>query len=98
MFESLSESMRLWHKNNDGRAKLQHTFLTVTIVLVLAAGLIGLINPDLGQNILSFALVTASVFLINAVVWALLESAVLARLGGSNRRPTVAATARSRKK
>ena len=96
MFESLSESLKLWNKNNDDRAKLQHTFLFLVITLVILAGLFGLLNVELGQNILGLALVAGGVYLINSVAWALLQSFVLMRLS-SNRRSNQAPSRSSKK-
>lgn len=96
MFESLSESLKLWNKNNDDRAKLQHALMIVAVTLVVAAGLVGLLNVSLGQDILGFALVVAGVFLINSVAWALLQSFVIARISTSRR--STPAVSRSTKK
>ena len=96
MFESLSESLKLWNKNNDDRAKLQHAFLFLTIALVVLAGLIGLLNIELGQNILGLALVAGGVYLINAVAWALLQSFVLTHIS-SNRRNSPSSSRTSKK-
>ncbi len=80
MFESLRESLIKWNVDTDERVKLQHVYMAVAIGLVLCAGIVGLMNHDLGQNILVIAIISAGIFLANAVVWALLQSAVLSRL------------------
>lgn len=84
MFQSLRESLQTWNKTNSNHAKLQHTYVVLTVATVVLAGLVGLINYNLGQSILFGAIVLALVFITNAVVWALLESFVLSRFG---RRP-----------
>lgn len=81
MIDSIKESLRKWHTKYDSRAKLQHTYIVSAIGLVLAAGVIGLVNRSMGQNILVAAIIGAGAFLTNAVVWSLLQSAVLSRLG-----------------
>jgi len=80
MFESIKEALISWQSKTDERVKLQHLYIALALVLLLIAGVIGLINRDLGQNILAIAIVSAAMFLINAVVWSLLQSAVLSRL------------------
>lgn len=79
MFESLKQSLSQWQSRTNERVKLQHTYLAVAIGLLLVAGIIGLVNHNLGQNILAAAIVSATIFIINAVTWSLLQSAVLAR-------------------
>jgi len=80
MFESLKESLAKWNTGTDARVKLQHVYMTASVGLVFLAGLVGLINHSMGQNILIVAIISAGVFLANAVVWALLQSAVLSRI------------------
>jgi cell division protein FtsW (lipid II flippase) len=80
MFETFKESLLSWNSKNDGRVKLQHAYIISAAILLLIAGVIGLINRELGQTILTVSIVCASLFLINAVVWSLLQSAVLSRI------------------
>lgn len=81
MLQSLKESLQTWNKAHDDRAKLQHTYIVVALAVLVLAGLVGLINYDLGQSILFSAIVFSFAFIVNAVVWALLQSFVLSRLG-----------------
>ena len=80
MITSLYKSLQDWKQRTDGRQQLQHAYLAVTLGLVLAAGIIGLINYDLGQRILLGAFVCIVVFVANAIAWALLQSFVLMRI------------------
>lgn len=80
MFDSVKESLQKWNARYDSRAKLQHTYIVTAIGLVLVAGVVGLVNRSMGQNILVAAIIGAGAFLTNAVVWSLLQSAVLSRL------------------
>lgn len=88
MIESLKTSLALWQAKTSDRAKLQHTYIIVAVGLLIAAGIIGLLNRTLGQNILGISILCAAIFLVNAVVWSLLQSAVLSRI--SSRRPSPA--------
>jgi len=80
MFESLKELFSAWNTRTDERVKLQHVYIVVAISLLLIAGIVGLMNHNLGQNILAAAIISAAVFLVNAVTWSLIQSAILSRL------------------
>lgn len=80
MFESIKETLVTWNTKNDERAKLQQAYIAIAFVMLIVAGLIGLLNRDLGQNLLLIAIISAGMFLVNAVVWSLLQSALFARL------------------
>jgi multisubunit Na+/H+ antiporter MnhC subunit len=87
MFDSIKAAMVTWRTSSDDRTKMQHTYIAIAVALLLAAGLVGLINRELGERILTLALMSAAVFLINAVVWSLLQSAILARV--PSRKPAI---------
>jgi len=80
MFESFKESLATWQTKYSERAKLQHTYIVLALALLVGAGLIGLLNREMGQNILVVSILSAGVFLANAVVWSLLQSAILSRI------------------
>jgi len=80
MFETFTQNLSAWNNKSSDRAKLQQTYLVSAVALLLVAGVIGLINHELGQTILLVAIMCAGLFLVNAVVWSLLQSAVLSRL------------------
>jgi hypothetical protein len=89
MFDSVKESLQKWNAKYDSRAKLQHTYVVGAIALVLIAGVVGLMNYSFSQNILFVAIISAGAFLTNAIVWSLLQSAILSRLSarkGSSRK------------
>lgn len=80
MFDTINASLRQWHENNNDRAKLQHAYFTAIILFVVLAGLVSLLNVELGRQILAAATITGGVFLVNAVAWALLRTFVTDRL------------------
>jgi tellurite resistance protein TehA-like permease len=80
MYQSIKQSLTRWSDETTDRQKLQHTYITVALALLLVAGVLGLVNQSLGQQVLAVAIAAAAVFLINAVAWALLQSFVLLRL------------------
>lgn len=94
MYQSLKTSLSSWNEETTDRQKLQHTYVCVAVLLLITAGVIGLLNQPLGQQILAIAIAAAAIFLINAVAWALLQSFVLFRL---NERTTVVPATTARK-
>jgi cell division protein FtsW (lipid II flippase) len=85
MFESIKETLATWNTKTSERAKLQHAYIIVAALLLVVAGVVGLLNRDLGQNILAAAVISAAMFLANAVAWSLLQSALLVRLSSIRR-------------
>lgn len=98
MYKSITRNLREWNELTDPRQKLQHLYLIVAFGLILAAGIIGLINYDLGQRVLLGAFIAVIIFIVNAVAWALLQSFVLLRLpeprDTATKKPTRAASSR----
>lgn len=90
MFETLRESFATWNAKTNDRVKLQHTYIVLAVALLVVAGVIGLMNRELGQNVLLLAIISAGMFLINAVVWSLLQSAVLSRTPSRRSQPSKA--------
>ena len=80
MYTTIVEALRQWNKTNDRHAKLQHIYLTLALSVLVLAGLVGLVNYGLGQSLLFLSTVALLVFIANAVVWALAESFIVARL------------------
>lgn len=80
MFESVKDSLHAWAAGHSDRVKLQHVYIVAAISLLMAAGIIGLLNRELGQSVLVAAIISAALFLVNAVVWSLVQSAILSRV------------------
>lgn len=80
MTSALLESLQQWNKTHDDRTKLQYAYFTLIIVLVVIAGLVSLLNVDLGRQLLALASIAGGIFIINAVAWVLLQSFILVRL------------------
>lgn len=78
--ETIKESLARWSQRTTDRQKLQHMYTSIALGLVLAAGVLGLVNQQLGQQVLAAAIASAAVFLINSVAWALLQSFVLLKV------------------
>ncbi len=84
MFDSLRNAVLEWNRSTDDRQKLQHSYIVVAIVSLLAAGLVSLVDSETGQDLLLIPLAAAIFFITNAVLWSLVESGLVARL--TNRR------------
>jgi NADH:ubiquinone oxidoreductase subunit 6 (subunit J) len=80
MYTLIKDALQDWNLATDSRRKLQHTYLLLAVSLLFVAGVIGLINYDLGQKILFVAILAGAMFVINAITWALLQSFVLLRI------------------
>lgn len=80
MYESLKSSLITWNDTTSDRTKLQHFYIAIAAALLVVAGVIGLLNQSLGQQLLAVAIAAAGIFIVNAVAWALLQSFVLFRL------------------
>jgi cell division protein FtsW (lipid II flippase) len=85
MFEPIKETLISWNTKNGERAKLQHAYIVIAAALLVVAGVVGLMNRELGQNILFIAIISAAMFLANAIAWSLLQSALLFRLPATRR-------------
>jgi uncharacterized membrane protein len=77
MYQTLTSSLADWNDTTSDRQKLQHGYIIVAVILLIIAGVLGLLNQALGQQILAIAIAAAAVFLVNAIAWALLQSFVL---------------------
>jgi cell division protein FtsW (lipid II flippase) len=84
MIDSFKTILTNWKTATSDRTKLQHTYIAAGVAFILAAGIVGLVNYDMGQSLLAVAIICAGIFLANAVIWSLLQSAVLLRLGAKH--------------
>lgn len=97
MYKSLLKSLRAWNENNSERQKLQHAYVATAIAAILVAGLVGLVDYDLGQRLTAIALIVLGVFFINLVAWTLLAGLVLASLDAPTRSSTKRAATKKRR-
>lgn len=80
MNSTIMTLLKQWNTNSTEREKLQWVYLLFIVASVIIAGLVGLINYRAGQTILKFTLLAVIVFAVNAVVWAVLQTAILSKL------------------
>lgn len=98
MYKTIAKSLQTWHDTTSDRVKLQHAYVASAIGLLLLAGLVGLVNYDQGQRIVTVALLCLGAFLVNMVAWALLSGLVLLRLNKPDQTTTTKTKPTSRKK
>lgn len=99
MLKSFSKFIEEWNLRTNERTKLQHSYVVLAVASILVAGLVGLVNYDMGQRLVAIALICGGVFLANALVWALLSGLVLVRLQSeSTPKPTKTTAAKSTKR
>ena len=84
MENAIKESLAKWNVRYSERQKLQHVYLAVIVIATLAAGLLSLVNRDLGFSTLRIALLGVIVYFTNVVVWSVLYSSLLVNLKSRN--------------
>ena len=86
MYENIKALLNNWNATTTERQKLQHTYLVISIAMVFVAGIISLLNTEIGHEIVLIALFAVMVFLANAVIWNLLNSALLTKLSSRSKK------------
>lgn len=86
MINSALNLLSEWERTTSSREKLQHAYLLTAIIFLFVAGIVGLINYELGQKLLLIAILAVGMFVVNAVAWALLQSFVLLRINNRTTR------------
>lgn len=84
--ESITDVLRAWNKSTPERVKLQHVYIAIIAVVTVVAGLVSLINVQLGRQFIAVAGVALVAFITNALVWALTRVYIFDRL--DRKRPT----------
>lgn len=84
MFSALQNAILEWNRSTNERQKLQHAYLVIAIAVLLLAGLVSLIDSQSGQDLLNVSLFAAAIFIVNTLIWSLMDSMVVTKL--SNRR------------
>lgn len=97
MYKAFIKSLQAWNVEQNERQKLQYGYLAGAVAVIVLAGLIGLFDYSLGQQLTAVALLLFGVFMVNLVVWTLLDGLVIAKLNKPAQRTTKTATSRKRK-
>lgn len=80
MIQSFKEMLINWNAEHGERAKMQHAYVFVALVGIVLAGLVGLLNYELSQIIVTISLASLGIWLANVLMWALLYSLVIVKL------------------
>ncbi len=83
MYTLIAKTLREWNETRTERVKLQHAYVAFAIGLIVLAGLVGLVDYDLGQQMTAIALLIMAVFFVNLIAWTLLQGIVLMRLSNT---------------
>jgi hypothetical protein len=80
MLQALRDFLGEWNSTRNERVKLQYAYVCASIAGIVVAGLVGLLNYDASRAILRVCFAGLGIFVVNAVVWALLSGLVLSKL------------------
>lgn len=80
MLQDIQKSLNRWNGSTTERQKLQHTYLAIIVIGILVAGVVSLVNVDQGRRLTYIALTALATFIMNAIVWNLINSAILSKL------------------
>ena len=65
MIEVIQQVLATWNSRTNDKQKLQQTYVGGAISLLLAAGLVSLLNYQAGQSMLLIALIAFGMFVVN---------------------------------
>ena len=72
--------LRAWNKSTPERVKLQHVYIAIIIAVTVVAGLVSLINAQLGRQLITVTGIALVAVIANALTWALIRVYLLDRL------------------
>jgi hypothetical protein len=76
----ITDILKNWNDQYSERQKMQHAYLAIGVVVSFVAGLISLINNERGQQLTYVSLISFIAFLLNSLVWNLLNSGLIDRI------------------
>ncbi len=79
MIQAVKDLLSQWNADHDERIKLQHAYLVISVLGIVVAGLVGLLNYDASRALLRICFAGLGIFVINGIGWALLSGLVLSR-------------------
>lgn len=69
-----------WNAKYNERTKLQHAYVIFSLIGIVIAGLVGLLDYNASRAILRVCFMGIGIFGVNAIAWALLFSLVINKL------------------
>ncbi len=76
----MKAAIQQWNKKYDNLTKLQQFYFSLGFVLLVVAGLISLMNHQLGLLLLQFAQYCGGIFVVNFLVWLLFNALVVEKI------------------
>jgi energy-converting hydrogenase Eha subunit A len=80
MLKYLENFLIDWKKETTDRQKLQSVYLSLAVLTLVVAGVVALVNAELGQYISYVAGMAFVAYLVNAVVWKLVVDSLVERI------------------
>ena len=80
MFEQIKNNILHWNNVTSDRQKLQHVYLSVTALLIMLAGVMTIFDAAYGHRIAFVAVIALGAFIMNGIVWHLLNSLLMSKL------------------
>lgn len=80
MITALKDMLAEWNTRYEERAKLQHAYVILSVLGFIIAGLVGLLNYDASRTMLRICFMGLGIFIVNAIIWALMFSLVVNKL------------------
>lgn len=77
MYQLLQQFLREWNSNKNQRTKLQQAYLVTIVALSAVSGFISLLNNATGRLLMMAAAVLAFIYVVNGIIWALLDAFVV---------------------
>ena len=74
MLQATRKAIQDWSDTTNDRVKLQHVYLVIAAGLIILAGLLSLLNPQLGHVLVQYSIAALGIFVLNGVIWAVLFS------------------------
>ena len=84
--QSLYTFLAKWNKTTDSLAKVQASYAVLAVALFLLAGIVSLMQRNLGQSILFLAIVAGLAFIANGVIWSIVRTFVVPHI--EEKKPT----------
>ncbi|HSX31735.1 MAG TPA: hypothetical protein VLF43_00600 [Candidatus Saccharimonadales bacterium] len=80
MITALKTMLTEWNTRYSERVKLQHAYIVLSLLGIIIAGLVGLLNYDASRTILRICFFGLGIFFVNAIAWALVYGLVVTKL------------------
>lgn len=80
MFEHVQGLVKNWALTTSERQKLQHAYIVLIVAVTFTAGAVAFFDAAKAHDVMRVVLVMVIAFSANAIVWHLMNSALLGRI------------------